>query len=329
MNGRLLLVACAWSLLGCGTTAPSRDVLATSGSSSPAASTAPEALTGQIAADERVAATALRELLTNNDPELSGWAAVHTLRLGLKVDETARRSALSRCLAASNLDALLSACCWRWAGVLDVETLAAMPLPTEPAARVLAAFTLARDSRARAQLSSALALPQKIDHQAEARRASQVVALYLHLLAPLDDGPLGLALAFLEAKRSGWRDAEVIGRDTLLAQRLRTELGERLDAPGAIQGVSNIAKPEMEASVLPALLTNSMSAQPREVLRAMAMTAAPSLRREALRALVIVARQPGALDLGAAAAGLRSEDLSVRLEAARTFLVLEIRAYGQ
>ncbi|MDD5309873.1 MAG: hypothetical protein PHU25_21360, partial [Deltaproteobacteria bacterium] len=64
-----------------------------------------------------------------------------------------------------------------------------------------------------------------------------------------------------------------------------------------------------------------------EALHGPAMRGTPSLRVAALRALAATARKPTAKDLGAAAAALRAEDADVRLEGARTFLILALRSY--
>jgi hypothetical protein len=144
----------------------------------------------------------------------------------------------------------------------------------------------------------------------------------------LDDGPLALALAFVEARRERWTEPGAGGRNEWVAARLRAELiaalGGAGDPPAALDGCSSPADPAYSALV--EQVETPLLGAPLEVLRGAALKAEGGLRIGALRALAVVGADPRAGDLAVAAAGLRSSDPLVRVEAARTYLLLTARA---
>ncbi|MCU0663936.1 MAG: hypothetical protein MUC50_16620 [Myxococcota bacterium] len=330
MKRQLLWLACGAACWGCLHASSGGEVVVSTGPVQTDSAPPPKKLADQIAADERLAAQILSEFLVSDDTTIAGWAAVHGLRLGLKQDEGKRREALKKCLKATDVDPLLHACCWRWASVLDEATQSKLPIPVEPTARVIAALSLNAKTKNAQALLGLLALPQGAAPKAPTRLAAQILAPYVTATAPFDDGPIALAMAFLEARKALWKDAQDEGGKALLATKLRAALAERMKRTLKWANLDAIPPSAVETSQLEIGLVSTMASQPSEVLRAVAMTGSePNLRQEALRALASSAMQPTVMDLAAAAAGLRAQQARTQLEAARTFLLLSIRAHSR
>jgi hypothetical protein len=176
-------------------------------------------------------------------------------------------------------------------------------------------------------LRDALGLPAGAPSGDRSPPAGRVEGLTF-LAGPYDNGPLALAVAFAEARREEWVEGGATGR-RWAAERLREELyrsvaGEDRELPAAIVA-SGVAE-DPEYSALSERLETPLATRPPEVLRGAVLTAEGSLRIGAIRALAVASVEPTAGDLGAVAAAMRSPDPQVRLEAARTYLVLAARA---
>lgn len=328
MRRHLTCLACIALCCGCARTGSGHKTIVSTNPNGLTAPTATHQLDRQIAEDERLAARILALFLVDEDPILSGWAAVHGLRLGLQQDKANQTKALRRCLEDSALDSLLKACCWRWAAVLDAETLAQVPLPEEPTARVLAALALPPSSEAGRSLTGLLAVRQSVDSVAPTRFVAQMLASHAAAAAAFDDGPVLLAVAFLDARRGGWINPQAPKARSLMAIELRSALSERMKRTLDWNAIDEMPATPADSGQVAPRLVNPLINHPLEGLRDMAVSGEPSLRKEALRALAALVTSPTAADLGAAAACLRAEQPSVRLEAARTFLLLSIRAHA-
>jgi hypothetical protein len=328
MNRHLTCLTYVALCCGCAGSGHGNKIIASTnpeGTPDPAAT---KQLDRQIAEDERLAARILSSFLVDKDNVLAGWAAVHGLRLGLQQDKTNQAKALRRCLEDPALDTLLKACCWRWAALLDEETLRQVPLPEEPTARVLAALALPPSSESGRSLTGLLAIQQNIESSAPTRLVAQTLASYAAGAAPFDDGPVLLAVAFLDARRAGWTNPQAPKASSLVAIELRSALSERMGRTLDWKTIDEEPATPAEPGQVAPRLVNPLITHPLEGLRAMAVSGEPSLRKEALRALASLVESPTAADLGAASACLRAEQPFVRLEAARTFLLLSIRAHA-
>ncbi len=312
------------ALAGCGGSGRGGDVLVEVGGEPPDAGA--EDLEAMVGADLARAREVLSEALSG-EARVAAWAAVYAARLGVRCDRAALLSAASKGPAAG--DPLLAALCWRLLAGRDEGALPAPGSGTrDPAAAALAAIAFARRGGIPSQLEPALGLEQRAVEAGGEAPAGRVDELRLAAV-PFDDGPLALAAAFAEARREGWADRGGKKPRRRAARRIRLELLEALDAAGpeVIELVEACpAPPDPRYSDLPELILSPLRRQPVAVLRGAALEAEGKLRVGALRALAGAVAEPAAGDLGAAAAGMRDEDPLVRVEAARTYLMLTARA---
>ncbi len=291
--------------------------------SKPAASRLQE----RLVQDETRAARILQETLCQAPLPHSAWAAVYAKRLGIKYDEACAANALSK--GAASEDPLLQALCLRWLATIPETALHEEMLPTanEPVVAVMLALALA----ARGSLSNRAALslpagtpegPKRNDMATQRVRRLQVLA------SPFDKDSLSLALAFVEARRGEWVVKGDDGTVTWAAETYRNSLIAGVLSAEQIPSIESIPLdegPTTEADSIGPRLENRLIAQPRRTLHQIAMTGAPDLRIEALRAIAVAARRPEAGDFAACAAAFESEITSVRIEGARTFLMLMLR----
>ena len=150
----------------------------------------------------------------------------------------------------------------------------------------------------------------------------------LGLAAPFDDGPLSIAIVFVRARREEWIEQDANGEKSWVMERLREELVHlvlRNDTTAAERIRASRTTRQEKISVLLETLRNPLISRPLPMLRRAALAGPPDLRHEALRALAVVAIKPVAGDLGAAAAALTADDPRLRVEGARTFLLLVTR----
>jgi len=285
---------------------------------------------GRIFSDEQRAAEQIAEMVVSDDGALSGWAAVYTLRLGLKHDTLAIDDALRRGVATD--EPLLEAVSWRWLATREPGDLPGWRdgRETDPVVNCFAALALARKGKLQKALASALGLPAGApfgeDRGTEVRER---VERLLGLTTAVDDGPLALAVAFQEARRGEWAEQGPGGGKRWVAERLREELLELVlgEDPADRQRVDRSREVRRAGfTALSRSLESALHTRPPEMLRAAALTGEPPLRVEALRALAVVVAEPTAGDFGTAAAALDADDPMVRLEGARTFLMFAIRA---
>lgn len=295
----------------------------------------PSAINDMIAKDERRSAEILNDALGSENPAIAGWAAVYLSMLGIIHDNMRSFASLSR--AVSLEDPLLASLSWRWLAVRETE----LPLPkwspgdkTDPVSQVLAALAFSTRGRVPKKLRGALGLPGASPEEPgfDTASANQRIEQLLMLSVPFDNGPLALALTFIESKRREWREPDKTGTASWVARRLRNELFNALlgnNTAARRRALSTKSSAPSEYSALSDQLETPLYSQPPRNLRAAALTGSPSLRRDSLRALAITATRPEAGDFGAAAAALKSDDQALRVEGARTFLVLVKRARRQ
>lgn len=337
------MVLTAGDLAGCGGAPKQTGVLMTTdgATSSPAEGTSdpdrrpsetetdsPEAaaLKQQVGQDQRLAADILNGAMCNAADDDAAWAAVYALMLGIKHDAGCAEKALRH---GAGADApMLAALSWRWLAVLPALSLPNQPVTrsADPVVAVLAALAHAARGDVPEALSDVVALPPAPRKGTNERKAVDArVARLTALSRPYDDGPLALAIAFVETRREERTEQDADSTLALSATRIRGALVKRLAIPVAASArlTDAAADPKQSRySEVGERLDNRLVTRPREMLHHIVVTGADSLKTAALRALAVVAVEPAAGDLGAAAAAMRSQSADVRLEAARTYLLL-------
>jgi hypothetical protein len=280
--------------------------------------------------DEGRSAKVLVRALCGAEAVAAAWAAVHALRLGIRVDEKCASRALG--LGIKSKDTLLQALCWRrLIPRTDASFSEVSGNPSEePVVDLMAALAFARHGNLPENLRSVLAVPTKppdglVRSDFIRKRTKQLFIMAL----PYDDGPLALAVAFVEA-----RDQEILeigpkGKPQWSARRLRQELLAALkvkDDGFDTEMVGPKDDKDAKQSFLSAKLELPLTFNSGQALRAMALTGDTALRRDALRAIAAYVQNPTVGDFAAAAAALDHPDSMLRIEAARTFLLLSLRA---
>jgi len=322
---RSLAAAALISVLGCGSPpSPGPEVVARAGDRDAGATTRIEDV---VREDVRLAVSILEGAVRGEDPTAAAWAAVYALRLGVGCDRDAAGAALLG--GTGDEDPILRALCWRWLATgLLLEAPDEPPAPIDPATAALAALAHLRLGDLPAALAPCLGLPGGTPGDPSPAPGDLVGALTSRA-APYDDGPLALAIAFAAARRERWVEVDPGGEPRWAAERLRDELAR------AVLGSDEVEVDRIEGcppcrdprfSDLASLLETPLLERPASTLRAAVLRAEGSLRVGALRALAAVAVDPAAGDMGAAAAAMRADDLWVRVEAARTYLLLAARA---
>jgi hypothetical protein len=191
----------------------------------------------------------------------------------------------------------------------------------------MAAIAQSADKALPRALKSALGLPADLPSGKKGgkKRARAKIERMMSLAAPYDNGPLALAAIFVEARRKEWTEKGPDGQAVWVADRLRNELFQLITGDGqANQKRLSESVPPKETSYSPLAeeLDTPLVNTPRKTLRDAAVRGDTRLRIHALRALASVSTTPVAGDLGAASAAVQAEDPRLRLEGARTFLLL-------
>ncbi len=322
MKRRAIMVFAIMICFGCGSDRSRTVLVETDGADTAARSTELEDI---VRRDALLAVKTLDEALKGDDADLAGWAAVHILRLGVKHDADAVRVTLARCVHLD--DPMLAGLCWRWFATGNHGDVPKWKkrAQSEPIPAVMAAIALARGGKIPAPLADALGLPKEpAGGSKQERQEDREAAVHAHV-TPYDNGPLALAVTFVESRRVGRVDED----GKLTAARLRARLLDAL-APGDA-GVARTIEDSKPSKNPPSTRLNdrleiALIVQPPKIIRKIVLEGSGSLRVEALRVMAITVDDPVAGDLGAAAAALHSEDPLTRVEAARTFLLLAARA---
>jgi hypothetical protein len=324
-RGCTLVVAAL--LAGCGGPTPEPVVLAKTTSDGPPG--ADEAAVDALVARDAAAAVAALDGVMGGDGDPASFAAAYALRLGVRHDPEAVRAAVRR--GTSSADDLVAALCWRWigSGALGEPPAFGGGKSADPAVAALAAAAFIRFGRGLpVPLAGALGLPERGPSDRDPPRPASRVEALRRAALPYDNGPLALAVAFVEARRERWVDDGPGGGPELVASRLRVELVTALGgdekAKARLAAVPKVIDPLY--SGLTARLGAPLVGSPTQLLRGAIVKGDPKMRVDALRALAIAAIRPEAGDLGAAASAIGSDDPLTRVEAARTYLLLAARA---
>lgn len=295
----------------------------------------PEDLKSQIIKDGRTAAKLLMRLSCEDKSDRGVLATIYAFRTGIEPEAACAEQALIRGTGSASL--LVRALSWRR---LVSEKQISLPEPwgkeqsensgnfkEDPAVRILAALAyLVRDLPLPKTLKSALSFSPSAHSKADPDRKAEAdkrTARLAVMARPFDDGLLALTVSFAEAMYE--ETVELDGKKTVLAAaRLRQNLFDALalDAARTAAVVRELPADRIRPGALEEALENRPATHSEQVLCRIALSAAPSLRVEALRALTVRAGPPTADALAAAAAALRSENADIQLEGARTFLLL-------
>ena len=325
MRSACLVLWCALHWCGCGGAQSDGDPLVIVGTGDAGAEAGGGTIESSVSRDSALAVEVLADAIREGEGGIRGWAAVYVLRLGVVHDEQQTRAALIA--GTRDDDALLAALCWRWLAADPAAELPRWPKgerPEEPVVGVMAALAFSmRRGKLPKPLRDALGLPEGVPDGSEGLPPGLVERLKF-LAGPFDNGPLALAVAFVDARREGWSEGLAGGGDRWVAERLRKELYRALGGEGDLPAPVLESKPPEDPrySDLGQRLDSPLVSRPPEVLRGAVMAAKGRLRVNAIRALAVASSEPAAGDLGAVAAAMRSPDRLVRVEAARTFLVL-------
>ena len=321
------LAAFAALVAGCGGPAPEPTVLVKTPSDAPP--DVDQASVDALVARDAAAAVAALDGAARGGGDPASLAAVYALRLGARHDPEAVRAAVRRGTASA--DDLVAALCWRWVGS---GTLGEPPgfdrgKSADPAVAALAAAAFVRLGRELpARLSTALGLPEEGPRERDPPPPATRVDMLRRAAIPYDDGPLPLAVAFVEARRERWVEGGPGGSPAFVASGLRAELVTALGGDEAA-AARLAAAPKVRDplySGLTARLGSHLAGSPLRILRGAIVQGDEKMRVEALRALAVAAARPEAGDLGAAASAIGSGDPLTRVEAARTYLLLAARA---
>jgi hypothetical protein len=286
------------------------------------------ALRDRMLADERRAAEIVKTAMCQKEGHGAAWAAIYALRLGIRHDAGCAAEALRRGVGSD--DDLLRALSWRW-----LAAKPEVPLPkgapaagADPVVRVMAALAHAARGALPRGLAGALALPGGAPRGADSRadvlrRTARLKALG----TPFDNGPLALAVAFVEARQEERAEKRGSGAFIWSAERLRKELISSVKGGRTMSArlVEAISEPPSSYSDMGNRLDNRLVTRPLEMLRNIALSGPESLRKESLRAIAVLAARPVAGDFGAAAAAMSATSRALRLEGARTYLLLLLR----
>jgi hypothetical protein len=275
--------------------------------------------------DAHTARDILIAALHSRIPSVASWAAVY-VRL-LRVDAPAPEIRNGLITGARSDELLLQALCLRWL-VLDSETLPNIKSElTDPVHQLFFAL---------GQLAHHLAGPG--ERITEALTVGKGVQFYgekvplntlLLQTAPFDDGPLALAIAFVNARRMEIATS-VEGVQVPLSAHYRQLLLEKYHLKLQENGMTGPVNPQNEFTFsgtrLHTLLENPLYGQPLKVLRNAILSGKHTLGIDALRGLAATALQPEVADFAATATAFQSDDEQTRVEAARTYLLLVARA---
>jgi hypothetical protein len=279
--------------------------------------------------DQRRAAEILRQTVCEKRGALAVWSAIYALRLGIRHNRECAGRALIRGVASD--DVLVRALSWR-----RLAAMKAMTLPTwksgdepDPVVQVFHAIAFGVRGDVPGELKRALSLPRRdAEGPSKGTETRKRTAHLKALSLPFDEGPLALAVSFVESRQEERVEADEQGRLFWSAERLRQELVSAItDDPSAKERLTEAAtsKDKARFSEVSDRLDNLLTTRPPEMLRSIAVTGSDPLRVQALRAIAVVASNPAAGDFGAAAAAMTSTSLLLRVEGARTYLLLFLK----
>ncbi|MBN2341806.1 MAG: hypothetical protein JXX29_10650 [Deltaproteobacteria bacterium] len=324
-------------IVGCGHSTPSRTVSSSaatatvssqedtsdlSAASDGQPDTADHALDELVARDAAQAKQILETALASENDSIAPWAAVFIKYLQIDAHAETVQRQLTR--GAATNDLLLKTLCWRW--LAAAPTTALPPAKTagdDPVTQLFAAVAYLKQQKHPPVLKNALALgPSTVDEPDKIP-----LNTLIGRAAPYDNGPLAIAIAFVSARRMELAET-VEGITVPRAAAHRQQLLRLLNAK-SVQSRPNTASDapfSFSGTTLHQYIEGSVEGQPMEMLRKACVHSTDSLQLSAVRALAIQATTPLAGDLAAAAAAMNSPDERIRMEAARTYLLLASRS---
>jgi hypothetical protein len=315
----------------CGTTknSPSETIVSTTADAQPSSPNSktdvqgqPDDLKAQMIEDGRTAATLLLKAACEEKSDIGTMAAIYARRVGLAPDSGCEQEALLRGIDSTYL--LVRALSWRrLIERVDINVSSAKNVSTEdPAILVLTSLAfLSRNQSLPVELASALSLPPgspcNVDRSPQTEQRSNELKVWAW---PFDDGLLSSAVAFTE---SVYEEVCAISNDRPVwaADGLRQSLFDSIGLSDEKAKAIVTGSAPKRQTALDESLDNPLVKQQAAVLTNIALFAEPALRIEALRAEIIQGGAPSADRLAAAARALRSDNLALRIEGARSFLL--------
>ena len=262
---------------------------------------------------------------------LAAWAAVYIRLLNINADAEAVERRLQT--GAQSNDLLLKSLCDRWlvnsantASANTAVTTDGIPPAEEPIDPVPGLFlTLNRLAHSTSNPEQ-FAIPLDVGAATSFHQERISLNSLLKQTAPFDNGPLALAIAFIDARRMSLAtevEGVTVPRSTAYRQKLLAFYNIHRAIPAPDPPVDSTW---LKATGIHPLLENPLGSQPVAALRNIIVSGADSLKLNALRAMASAALQPEVGDFAAAASAFRSQNPQVRVEGARTFLLLVTRA---
>lgn len=251
----------------------------------------------------------------------SAWAAVYIQLLRVEADHDKVAQGLQN--GTESEDELLKALCWRW---LVTDSDSSLPpverLGNDPVVRLFASLAFwMRGKNSDPSVKETLTLGKAVHFNLEKMPLNTL----LKRSAPFDNGALALAIAFTNARRMELAttvEGVTVPRSAGYRQQLFTLLG----VP-PMESIKNEVEPfTFEGTQLHKRLEGPMEGQSLEMLRKVIVRSSDTLQMAALRELASRAIVPQAGDLAAAATAMNVDNRLIRLEAARTYLLLVSRA---
>ncbi|MBN2525922.1 MAG: hypothetical protein JXR76_05965 [Deltaproteobacteria bacterium] len=275
-----------------------------------------------VARDAHKARDILIQGLNADDPDIAAWSAIYIRLLRVEADKDQLHKALLSGANSDNL--LLQTLCFRWL-VNDSGPLPAVSIETADPI-VLLFYTLGQMTR-NAEVDSML-MSQAIHVGKATKFHDEKIQLntLLHETAPYDNGPLALGIAFINSRRLEIA-TEIEGITTPLSARYRGQLLEIFHLSGvAVPTDNDTNRFEFTGTTIHSRLENPLNRQSPAMLRTAVITGKGTLKKSALRALAASALRPEVGDFAAAATAFQTDDAQLRIEAARTYLLLVTRA---
>lgn len=287
----------------------------------------PEELKLRIISDGRIAASLLLNTACEDNTDIGVFSAIYARRAGLVPELSCEQSALDRGVQSKSI--LVKALSWsRLAQNKDLKIPPEYSFTEDDkAVKVLAALALIRRGMSLTNdLNEALMLPPNKPQTVTVKTGKDrdVIALEISVY-PMDEGLAALTVQFCE---SVYEESAENDKDRLVwsAEKIRKKMFQilRIDTADTIfdEHSSSRSTETRHFSTLRQSVDNPLAFDSPESLINIALNAQDDLRIQALRAIAARKEQARTEYLATAAHALNAENLHVKIEGARTFLML-------
>jgi hypothetical protein len=278
--------------------------------------------------DSASAVDILNETVTLKDNDVAISAAVFIKRLSIVHDEQTVMNVIRG--GAFTGDELISTLCWRWLAdnidvKLNVDTAQKAVLKKlAPEAQVFAFIAFARRGKVPGQLKNAFCTGSF----SEEKKIPSFVSGLRGMLQTIDNGPVADALSFvtLRHRKLAFKTG---GRLYPGSLEFKNRLAGYFKLPDKYVSGCNDSGIHYKAGRLAQIAELPAWGYSLEMLRNLSVRSTGDLQFTAVRVLGSKAVKPVSGDLAAAAAAMKSKNLKVKVEAAKTYLLLVDRATGK